>query len=107
MVGRSTALPFHASVPSKSIVRLMISGGGGGTKLGGGGKGLSIFTACVTGGSEMMKMINSTNMTSINGVMLMSGNDWPSPLPTAMAILESPMAHRRGAVVGSVTPLYG
>src|SRR6266403_4020267 len=101
MVGRSTALPFQASVPSKSIVRLTISGGGGGTKFGGGGKGLSIFTAWVTGGSEMMKMISNTNMTSINGVMLMSVNDWPSPLPTAIAILKSPRALHRGGAVRS------
>jgi hypothetical protein len=40
--------------------------------LGGGGRGLSIFTALVATGSVMMKMIRSTNMTSINGVMLIS-----------------------------------
>jgi hypothetical protein len=40
---------FHNSVPSKSIAKSMTSGGGGGTKFGGGGKGLSILTACVTG----------------------------------------------------------
>jgi hypothetical protein len=44
------------------------------------------LTAWVTGGSEMMKMMSNTNMTSIKGVMLMSVNDWPSLLPTAIAI---------------------
>src|SRR3984893_17156786 len=69
------------------MVRSMTSGGGGGTKLGGGGSGLSILTACVMLGIVMMKMIRSTNMTSINGVMLMSECDWPSPPPpTFMAM---------------------
>src|ERR1700730_2283056 len=69
------------------MVRSMTSGGGGGTKLGGGGSGLSILTACVMLGIVMMKMIRSTNMTSINGVMLMSEYDWPSPPPpTFMAM---------------------
>src|SRR5271156_1873887 len=82
-VARSTGVLFHSSVPSKSIVRSMTSGGGGGGWVGGGGggwfggggSGLSIFTACVMLGIVMMKMIRSTNMTSINGVMLMSEYD--------------------------------
>src|SRR5271154_6424007 len=86
-VARSTGVLFHSNVPSKSIDKSITSGGGGGTKFGGGGNGLSIFTACVMLGIVMMKMIRSTNMTSINGVMLMSEYDWPSPPPpTFMAM---------------------
>jgi len=62
---------FHSSVPSKSMVKSITSGGTGG----GGllfGKGLSILTAWVWLGMVMMKMIRSTSMTSIKGVMLMS-----------------------------------
>src|SRR6516162_7677947 len=68
------------------MVRSITSGntGGGGFWF---GSGLSIFTACVMLGIVMMKMIRSTSMTSINGVMLMSEYDWPSPLPpTFMAM---------------------
>src|SRR5579863_6043014 len=68
------------------MAKSITSGGGGGTKFGGGGSGLSIFTACVMLGIVMMKMIRSTSMTSINGVILMSEYDWPSPPPTLMAM---------------------
>src|SRR5271168_1404040 len=69
------------------MVKSITSGGGGGGMFGGGGSGLSIFTACVMLGIVMMKMIRSTNMTSINGVILMSEYDWPSPPPpTLMAM---------------------
>src|SRR5258708_35221020 len=66
------------------MVKSITSGGGGGTKFGGGGSGLSIFTACVMLGIVMMKMIRSTSMTSISGVMLMSEYAWPSPLPPTL-----------------------
>src|SRR5271154_1003044 len=67
------------------MVRSITSGCSvGGVGLGG---GLSIFTAWVMLGIVMMKMISSTNMTSINGVILMSEYDWPSPPPpTLMAM---------------------
>src|ERR1700733_982580 len=84
MVLRSTGLPFHDKVPSKSIPKFTTTGGctGGGGVVGG---GLSILTACVTGGSEMMKMMSNTSITSISGVMLISVKD-PAALPSFMAI---------------------
>src|SRR6266567_770689 len=84
MVLRSTAVPFHDKVPSKSIPKFTTTGG---CSCGGGGVGcgLSILTACVTGGSEMMKMMSNTNITSIKGVMLISVKD-PAASPSFMAI---------------------
>src|SRR5580692_3558217 len=81
------------------MVRSITSGGGGGTKFGGGGSGLSIFTACVMLGIVMMKMIRSTNMTSINGVILMSEYDWPSPPPPTLMAMRS--------LLGSGTEMIG
>jgi hypothetical protein len=83
-------LPFHDKVPSKSIPKSTTTGGfsGGGSCV---GSGLSIFTACVTGGSEMMKMMSNTNITSINGVMLMSVKD-PAEPPSFMAIARPPLS---------------
>ena len=58
--------------------------GGGGVWL---GRGMSSFTACVMTGRVMMNIISSTNMTSINGVVLTSiiGSSSP-PAPTFIAI---------------------
>src|SRR5208282_3392993 len=81
------------------MVKSITSGGGGGTKFGGGGSGLSIFTACVMLGIVMMKMIRSTSMTSINGVILMSEYDWPSPPPPTLMAMHS--------LLGSGTEVIG
>src|SRR5450631_2474175 len=90
MVFRSTGLPFHDKVPSKSMPKSTTTGGRSG---GGGfvGSGLSILTACVTGGREMMKMMSNTSMTSIKGVMLISVKD-PAEPPSFMAIDVPPYA---------------
>src|SRR5687767_13552121 len=60
---------------------------------GGGGRlvcGMSSFTAWVITGRVMMNMIRSTNMTSINGVVLISimGSSSP-PLPTLIAMANT------------------
>ena len=51
------------------------------------GRGISSFTAWVITGKVMMNMMSSTNMTSINGVVLISiiGSSSP-PLPTLIAM---------------------
>src|ERR1700678_1640595 len=40
-------------------------------------------------GIVMMKMIRSTNMTSISGVILMSEYDWPSPPPPTLMAMRA------------------
>ena len=50
---------------------------------------MSSFTACVITGSVMMNMISSTNMTSINGVVLISIIGSPSPPPPTLIAMAS------------------
>jgi hypothetical protein len=48
-------------------------------------------------GSEMMKMMSNTSMTSINGVMLISVND-PAASASFMAIEIPPYEGRSGSI---------
>ena len=52
--------------------------------------GKSILTAWVSSGAVMMKITNSTSITSMSGTMLISDIAWPLPLesklPKAMII---------------------
>src|SRR6202049_2042125 len=77
-----TGVPFHTTVPSKSISSSMTSGGVGG---GGGGLltlGISSLTAWVMTGSVTMSVTSSTSITSMSGVVLMSQKVLPALVPT-------------------------
>ena len=71
-VARSTGVLFHSSVPSKSIDRSITSGGGGGGWIRRRRQRIVDLDRMRLLGIVMMKMMRSTSMTSISGVMLIS-----------------------------------
>lgn len=78
----------HIAVPDDGAVEVHVQADRLGDLVVGGGllfwRGMSSFTACVITGSVMMNMINNTNMTSINGVVLISIIGAPSSLPPTL-----------------------
>src|SRR6476660_1633277 len=97
-----TGEPFHKTWSPALIDRTFFTGSIGGGVWFGWLTGRSSFTACVWIGMVMMNMMRRTNMTSINGVVLISiiGSPVELSLVVCIDIAENSYSDRTPASGG-------